>query len=40
VNTVLPATASSLLQQLERYERLLFEPMQQSDLDGLVAPPA
>jgi len=32
-----PATRSALLASLEPYEHLLFEPMNQSDLDGLVA---
>jgi hypothetical protein len=32
-----PDTRSALLAELESYEHLLFEPMAQRDLDGLVA---
>jgi len=32
-----PDTRSALLAELESYEHLLFEPMQQRDLDGLLA---
>jgi hypothetical protein len=33
----LAVTRSALLAELETFEHLLFEPMQQQDLDGLVA---
>ncbi len=32
-----PASRSALLAELEPYEHLLFEPMDQRDLDGLLA---
>ncbi len=32
-----PDTRSVLLAELEAFEHLLFEPMQQRDLDGLLA---